>query len=61
MAMVKAAAGVSPGWHTLGGRLTAGVGAGSAPGGMTWAVTLGTDNHIWQASGIWPALRWSKA
>ena len=54
-------AGVSPGWHTLGGRLTAGVGAGSAPGGMTWAVTLGTDNRVWQASGMWPALRWSKA
>jgi hypothetical protein len=49
------------GWSSLGGRLTAGVGAGSAPGGMTWAVTLGTDNHVWQASGMWPALRWSKA
>jgi hypothetical protein len=56
-------AGVTAGWHTLHGRLTSGVGAAgaSALNGMTWAVVLGGDGHIWQASGVWPAVHgWTR-
>jgi hypothetical protein len=54
--------GVTPGWHSLGGRITSGVGGGSAGDGInpTWAVALGTDGHIWANSGVWPAHAWSR-
>ena len=54
--------GVSSGWHTLGGKITSGLGAASAPDGTTWALALGSDNRIWQRTGVWPALKgWSRA
>jgi hypothetical protein len=54
-------AGVKPGWHRLGGRLTSGLGAW---GGHhtdiypqeTLIVAMGTDNHIWRRAGNWPKL-----
>jgi hypothetical protein len=49
-------AGVTPGWHSLGGRLTSGAGAGSAPDGSTAVVALGLDGRIWMRTGTWPAL-----
>lgn len=58
-------AGVTPGWHSLGGRLTSGVGAwgGTVNPDVpreTIVVVMGTDNRIWQRSGSWPALAsWS--
>ena len=50
-------AGVTRGWHSLGGRLSSGTGAVSNPGvattpGMTHVVAMGTDNHIWEAAEI---------
>jgi hypothetical protein len=48
--------GISPGWHSLGGRVTSGVGAGSAPNGSMAVVALGPDSHIWSRSGTWPKL-----
>ncbi len=58
--------GVTPGWHSLGGRLTSGVGAwgGSVNPDVPREVivlVMGTDNHIWQRTGSWPALGpWAK-
>jgi hypothetical protein len=58
-------AGVIPGWHSLGGRLTSGVGAwgGSVIPDVpreTIVAVMGADNRIWQRSGSWPALApWS--
>jgi len=49
-------AGVAPGWHSLGGQLTSGVGAGSAPGGSTAVVVLGPNGRIYLRTGTWPAL-----
>ena len=49
-------AGVSGGWHSLGGTATSGVGAGSAPGGSTSVLVLGSSGHIWKRSGTWPKL-----
>jgi hypothetical protein len=53
---------VSRGWHSLGGAVTSGAGATSALGGSTWVTVLGSDNNVWTASGVWPALHgWSRA
>ncbi len=61
-------AGITPGWHTLGGRLTSGVGAAGSIGGIAGSpptddisvVAMGTDNRIMMRGGIWPKLRpWS--
>ena len=49
-------AGVSRGWHSLGGTATSGVGAGSAPGGSTSVLVLGSSGHIWKRTGTWPNL-----
>jgi hypothetical protein len=49
-------AGVTVGWHSLGGQLTSGVGAGSAPGGSTALVVLGPNGRIYPRTGTWPAL-----
>jgi hypothetical protein len=49
-------AGVTPGWHSLGGQLTSGVGAGAGPDGWTAVVMLGLDNHVYGRIGVWPAL-----
>src|SRR5262249_60951513 len=57
--------GVTPGWHSLGGRLTSGVGAGGSIGGTAGTpptdnisvVAMGTDNRIMTRRGIWPNLR----
>ncbi len=55
-------AGVSPGWKSLGGKITSGVGATSAPDATTWVLALGRDGHIWQRTGVWPALKnWTRA
>ena len=43
-------------FRSLGGKLTSGVGAGSAPDGSTAVAVLGLDNHIWMRTGTWPAL-----
>ena len=54
-------AGVTRGWHSLGGRVTSGVSAVFATAnGTTWAVALGADGHIWANSGVWPAHKRSK-
>ena len=39
-----------------GGTATSGVGAGSAPGGSTSVLVLGSSGHIWKRSGTWPKL-----
>jgi len=59
------AAGVTPGWHSLGGKLTSGVGAAGSIGGTAGTpptdnisvVAMGTDNRIMTRGGIWPNLR----
>jgi hypothetical protein len=48
--------GVSPGWHPLGGIITSGVGAASAPDATTWVLALGRNGHIWGRTGVWPTL-----
>lgn len=58
-------AGITPGWHSLGGRLTSGVGAAGSIGGIAGSpptdnisvVAMGTDNRIMTRGGIWPKLR----
>ena len=59
--------GVTPGWHSLGGRLTSGVGgfggniSEEKPNEIIIDV-MGADNGIWQRAGSWPALGpWQKA
>jgi hypothetical protein len=49
-------AGVTSGWHSLGGQLTSGVGAGSAPDGSTAVAVLGPNGRIYARTGTWPAL-----
>jgi M6 family metalloprotease-like protein len=53
-------AGVTAGWHSLGGRLTSGVTALTATQGPAFGDTsvfaLGTDNRAWSNRGKWPAL-----
>ena len=58
---VGTTAGVTPGWHTLGERLTSGVGAwqghtSDVTPNNTFVVVMGADNHIWQRTGNWPTL-----
>ena len=52
--------GVAPGWHSLGGKLTAGVTAIPAmvtvPPGPAYLFGLGADNQAWMRTGTWPAL-----
>ena len=48
--------GVSHGWNSLGGDLTSGVGAGSAPNGSTSVLVLGPGSHIYHRTGTWPKL-----
>jgi len=57
-------AGVTPGWHSLGGRLTSGVGAGggvnAGSSANTIVVAMGIDNRIIERAGLWPSLHpWS--
>jgi hypothetical protein len=50
-------AGVTTGWHSLGGTLTSGVTALTDPvTGYTSVFALGPDNTPWADSGTWPAL-----
>ncbi len=53
-------AGVTAGWHSLGGRLTSGVTAltrqEALQFGPTSVFALGRDNRAWMDSGTWPAL-----
>jgi gamma-D-glutamyl-L-lysine dipeptidyl-peptidase len=58
--------GVTPGWHSLGGRLTSGVAAIPAtvtvPPGPTYLFGLGADNQAWMETGNWPTLHgWAPA
>lgn len=57
--------GVTPGWHSLGGRLTSGVTAIPAmvdqPQGPVYLFGLGTDNQAWMRTGTWPNLHgWTR-
>lgn len=50
-------AGVTAGWHSLGGTLTSGITALTNPAtGYTSVYALGPDNKPWADSGTWPAL-----
>ena len=53
-------AGVTAGWHSLGGKLTSGVTAltqqEALQFGPTSVFALGRDNRAWMDSGTWPAL-----
>jgi hypothetical protein len=50
-------AGVTAGWHSLGGTLTSGLTAISDPvTGYTSVFALGPDNRPWENTGTWPAL-----
>lgn len=42
----------SPGWHAMGGALSAGLGAASA-GTTTYTFGLGTDSQVYRVTGAW--------
>jgi Galactose oxidase, central domain len=47
------------GWRSLGGRLTSGV--ASLTREQTEIYALGTDGHVWEAAGTWPAIsHWTR-
>ena len=45
----------APGWHSMGGVLTSGMG-GSATASRWYAYGLGTDNQVWEHTGIFGAI-----
>jgi cell wall-associated NlpC family hydrolase len=58
--------GVTPGWHSLGGKLTSGMTAipvmVTVPPAPVYLFALGADNLAWMRTGTWPALRgWTSA
>ena len=54
--------GATPGWHSLGGRVTSGIGATTGTNGATHLFALGADNTVWEDSGTFPAMSgWSPA